>query len=74
MALSKTSMKNRIVANIEALNTNLNGVNKTILEPYLEAICDGIIEEIKQNLEVKSTVQNVQAGTQTAQAQQTEVK
>lgn len=73
MALNKTSMKDRIVTNIEALNSNLDAVNKGILEPYLEAICDGIIEEIKANLEVTSQVENIQVGTQTAVAQQTEV-
>lgn len=74
MALSKSSMKDRIVANIEALNENLNTVNKDILEPYLEAICDGIIEEIKANLEVKVETQNVQTGTETKIGQQIEVK
>lgn len=74
MALSKTSMRGRIITNIEALNENLNGINKAILEPYIEAICDGIIEEIKANLEIKSIVANVQIGDDTAVAQQTEVK
>jgi hypothetical protein len=74
MALNKTSMKNRIRANIQARNTNLNAANIAILDPYLEDICDGIIEEIKANLEVKSTVPFITTGTQTATAQQTEVK
>jgi hypothetical protein len=74
MALDKTSMKDRIKANIMARNGNLNAPNIAILDPYLEDICDGIIEEIKANLEVKSTVQNVQPGVGTAEAQQTEVK
>lgn len=74
MALSKSSMKNRIVANIEARNSNLNPANKAILDPYIEDICDGIIEEIKANLEVKVQVINVQPGSGTANGQQTEVK
>ena len=74
MALNKTSMKDRIVANIQARNTNLDAVNKAILDPYLEDICDGIIEEIKANLEVKVESPLVQSGTETKVGQQIEVK
>lgn len=74
MALDKTSMKNRISANIQARNSNLNAENIAILDPYLEDICDGIIEEIKAALEVKVQVTNVQPGSGTAMGQQTEVK
>jgi hypothetical protein len=74
MAMSKTSMKDRIKANLMARNGNLNDPNIAILDPYLEDICDGIIEEIKANMEVKSTVANVTLGPSTTTAQQTEVK
>lgn len=65
MAMSKESMRARIVANIQARNSNLNPVNKAILDPYIEDICDGIIEEIKANIEINITVANIQAGIDT---------
>jgi hypothetical protein len=64
-AMSKTSMRARIIANIQARNSNLNGVNKAILEPFIEDICDGIIKEIQQNMDITVTVPGVQAGTST---------
>ena len=66
MAMSKSSMKDRIKANIVARNANLDAPNLAILEPYLEDICDGIIEEIKANIEITINVTNVQPGTGTA--------
>ena len=65
MAMTKESMRARIVANIQARNSNLNPVNKAILDPYIEDICDGIIEEIKANIEINITVPNITLGTQT---------
>jgi hypothetical protein len=65
MAMSKESMRARIVANIEARNTNLDGPNKAILEPFIDDICDGIIEEIKENIEITITVAGVHAGPST---------
>lgn len=65
MAMTKQSMRARIVANIQARNSNLNPVNKAILDPYIEDICDGIIEEIKANIEINITVANVQPGVAT---------
>lgn len=66
MAMTKESMRARIVANIQARNSNLNPVNKAILDPYIEDICDGIIEEIKANIEITITVPNITTGVQTA--------
>jgi hypothetical protein len=65
MAMTKESMRARIVANIQARNSNLNPTNKAILDPYIEDICDGIIEEIKANIEINITVANVQPGVAT---------
>lgn len=59
-------MRARIVANIEARNSNLDAVNKAILDPYIEDICDGIIEEIKANIEITIQVTDVQPGVGTA--------
>lgn len=70
MAMSKTSMSNRIITNIEARNSNLDAANKTILLPYIEDICDGIIEEIKANMEIQTDVPviGVQTGSSTVNA------
>lgn len=65
MAMTKESMRARIVANIQARNSKLNPANKAILDPYIEDICDGIIEEIKANIEINITVANVQPGVAT---------
>lgn len=73
MALSKTSMKNRIKANLVARNGNLDATNLAILEPYLEDICDGIIEEIKANIQITVQVSNVQPGAGTANGTNTAV-
>lgn len=56
MAMDKSSMANKIIANIEARNPNLDASNKALLVPYIEDICDGIIEEIKASMEVITTV------------------
>lgn len=65
MAMSKTSMKDRIKANILARNANLDAPNIAILDPYLEDICDGIIEEIKANIQISISTPNVQVGVTT---------
>ena len=73
MAMSKTSMKDRIKANILARNANLDAPNIAILDPYLEDICDGIIEEIKANIEITIQVTAVQPGVGTAPGANTAV-
>lgn len=73
MALSKTSMKNRIKANLVARNGNLDATNLAILEPYLEDICDGIIEEIKANIQITISTPGVQAGASTVNGTNTVV-
>lgn len=62
MAMDKTSMANRIKTNIQARNSNLDAPLAALLLPYLEDICDGVIEEMKANMEVQTTV-TVPGGT-----------
>lgn len=64
--MSKSSMRDRIKTNILLRNTNLDAANIAILDPYLEDICDGIIEEIKANIEISILVTAVQPGVGTA--------
>lgn len=78
MALDKTRLANGIIANIETLNPDLNLPNKAIILPYWEAISDALITEIKDNLEVITTVSvpGVQSGsdTVTGSGKETEVR
>lgn len=77
MAMDKTSMANRIITNIEARNSNLDAPNKALLLPYIEDICDGVIEEIKAAMEIETNVPviGVQTGGSTVNAtgQQTSI-
>lgn len=77
MAMDKSSMASRIIANIEARNTNLDVTNKTLLIPYIEDICDGVIEEIKAAMEIETNVPviGIQTGSNTINAtgQQTSI-
>lgn len=66
MAMTKESMRARIVSNIQARNANLDPANKAILEPYIEDICAGIIDEIKSNIEITISVTGVQPGSGSA--------
>lgn len=49
MALSKTSMKDKIKAKIIACNPNFTASEQAIIDACLEAFCDGVIEEIQEN-------------------------
>jgi hypothetical protein len=49
MAMTKASMKNKILTKITACNPNMNPQVQAIVDACLEAFCDGIIEEIVQN-------------------------
>ena len=77
MAMDKTSMANRIITNIKARNSNLDASNEAILLPYIEDICDGVIEEIKAAMEITTNVPviGVQTGGSTINAtgQQTSI-
>jgi hypothetical protein len=77
MAMDKSSMASRIIANIEARNSNLDAANKAALIPYIEDICDGVIEEIKAAMEIQTSVPviGVQTGGSTVNAtgQQTSI-
>ncbi len=58
MAMNKTVMKNTIKQKIQAVtNYPANGENPVIIDDrILEAVCDGIIEHIINNMVVNSTV------------------
>ena len=77
MAMDKTSMATRIITNIEARNSNLDATLKAQLLPYIEDICDGVIEEIKAAMEITTSVPviGVQTGGSTVNAtgQQTSI-
>lgn len=58
MAMDKTSMKNKCKAAIQAIaNFPEKGVSPVFIDDrVLEALCQGIIEEIQQNAVVSSAV------------------
>lgn len=60
-------MANRIIANIKARNSNLDATNESLLLPYIEDICDGVIQEIVNEMQIQTevTINNVQTGSQT---------
>lgn len=49
MPLNKTSMRDKIITKLQAVNADMTAADIAIMEPLLEAFCDGIIEEIQQN-------------------------
>lgn len=52
MAMTKASMASKIIAKITAANPNMKGADAAIITPWLEAFCEGIIEEIQQNSDI----------------------
>lgn len=67
MAMSKVSMANKVITKVQAESTKYNSDDVAALRPFLEALCDGIIEEITQNMDIATdvTVPGVQAGPDT---------
>ena len=49
MAMSKASMRAKIIAKINDCNVNMDAATEAIVNACLEAFCDGIIEEINDN-------------------------
>lgn len=49
MALTKESMRAKILTKLEVCNTKLDAASIAIIQACLEAFCDGIIEEIQTN-------------------------
>lgn len=74
MALDKDACATEIISAIEALNPGLDAANKTILEPYWQAIMNAIFEHIKDNIEITTEVAGVQTGGSTVNGNSTVVE
>lgn len=68
MAMDKDRLGTNIVEKLKTLNAGIDGASESFLLTYWKAISDEIIKEIKENMNVTTTVTvpNIQTGTQTA--------